>query len=276
MDTSQNQFLTKHTEHGVVVLTFTKPTLNADAVMEALTVINADNSRKVILDFQTVRFLVGGSLLPDQEPVTPLWKLSRQLTEEGGRLVLCNVAPEIVEVIRVIRLDRIIEILPDANAAMECLARPTEKTTSKYSHTQKAPLYLLVYALAAVFLALGWIVQDAPTIPWLFPPIGLLMLVVAASFHHLKVEDQGDVLSVRFGPIPLFRKTVQYSDIVKVEVGRTLLLDGLGIHMSIRGGWVWNLWGRDCVVLYLNKGTLRIGTNDAENLAAFLRSRVVT
>ena len=62
------------------------------------------------------------------------------------------------------------------------------------------------YALAVVFLALGWFVQDAPPIQWLFPPIGLLMLVLAASFHHLKVEDQGDVLSVRFGPVPLFRE----------------------------------------------------------------------
>lgn len=149
-------------------------------------------------------------------------------------------------------------------------------TRPEYSHTQKAPLCLLVYALAAVFLALGWIVQDAPPIQWLFPPIGLLMLVLAVSFHHLKVVDQGDVLSVSFSPIPLFGKTVQYSDIVKVEVGRTLQFDGWGIHMSIRGGWVWNLWGRDCVVVHLKKGTLRIGTDDTENLAVFLGSRVVT
>ena len=100
------------------------------------------------------------------------------------------------------------------------------------------------------------------------------MLVIAASFHHLKVVDKGDVLSVRFGPVPLFRKTVQYSDIVNVEVGQTLILDGWGIHMSIRGGWVWNLWGRDCAVVHLKKGTLRIGTDDAENLAAFLQSMV--
>jgi hypothetical protein len=100
-----------------------------------------------------------------------------------------------------------------------------EDSTS-YSHMQKAPLCLLIYALAAVFLALGWFVHDSPPIPWLFPPIGLLMLVVAASFHHLTVEDQGNVLSVRFGPVPLFRKTVNYSDIVEVELGQTLLLDG--------------------------------------------------
>jgi hypothetical protein len=144
----------------------------------------------------------------------------------------------------------------------------------RYSHTQKAPLCWLVYALAVVFLALGWFAPDAPPLPWLFPPIGLLMLVVAASLHHLTVEDQGDVLSVRFGPIPLFRRTVPYSDIVKVEVGRTLILDGWGIHMSIRGGWVWNLWGRDCVVLHLKKGTLRIGTNDPETLQRFLQCKV--
>jgi hypothetical protein len=59
----------------------------------------------------------------------------------------------------------------------------------EYSHTQKAPLCLLIYALAAVFLAMGWFVRDAPPIPWRFPPIGLPMLVIAASFHHLTVED---------------------------------------------------------------------------------------
>ncbi len=151
----------------------------------------------------------------------------------------------------------------------------TDTKTSGYSHTQKAPLCLLVYSLAIVFLALGWFIRDAPPIPWLFPPIGVLMLVIAASFHHLTVEDQGDVLSVRFGPIPLFRKTVQYADIVKVEVGRTLLLDGLGIHKSIRGGWVWNLWGRDCVVVHFrNGGVFRIGTDDTENLAAFLERKI--
>ncbi|MFZ4644943.1 MAG: hypothetical protein ACOYNP_04230 [Gemmataceae bacterium] len=44
--------------------------------------------------------------------------------------------------------------------------------------------------------------------------------------------------------------------------------------MSIRGGWVWNLWGRDCVVVHLKKGTLRIGTDDAANLSVFLQGKV--
>ena len=52
-----------------------------------------------------------------------------------------------------------------------------------------------------------------------------------------------------------------------------MLLDGWGIHMSPRGGWVWNIWGRDCVVIHLERGALRVGTDDAENLAAFLKQR---
>ena len=148
-------------------------------------------------------------------------------------------------------------------------------TRPDYSRTQKAPLCLLIYALAVVFLALGYFAQDAPPVQWLFPPIGLLMLVLAASIHHLTVEDRGDVLAIRFGPVPLLRRTVRHADIGSVEVGRTLLLDAWGIHMSIRGGWVWNLWGRTCVVVHFKHGgTLRIGTDDAENLAAFLRGRV--
>jgi hypothetical protein len=149
-----------------------------------------------------------------------------------------------------------------------------DSTRPTYSHKQKAPLCLVIYALAVVFIVLGYIVEEAPPIQWLFPPIGLLMFGVAASFHHLTVEDRGDGLAIRFGPVPLFRKTVAYNEIKSVETGRTLLLDGWGIHMSIRGGWVWNIWGRDCVVLHLKKGTLRIGTDDAENLAGFIEQRI--
>jgi hypothetical protein len=140
----------------------------------------------------------------------------------------------------------------------------TDTNTPGYAHRQKAPLCLLIYALAVVFLALGYFVQDAPPIRWLFPPIGVVMLVLAASTHHLTVEDRGDMLAIRFGPVPLLRRTVRYADIGSVEIGRTLLLDGWGIHLSIRGGWVWNLWGRTCVVVHFkNGGTLRIGTDDA-------------
>jgi hypothetical protein len=141
-----------------------------------------------------------------------------------------------------------------------------------YSHTQKAPLCLILYAAALACLALACIVSETPGI-YIGGGVGLLIALLATAFHHLTVEDRGDVLAIRFGPVPLFHRVVRYADIEKVEVGRTLILDGWGIHLSIRGGWVWNLWGRDCVVVHLRKGALRIGTDDAENLADFLSSR---
>lgn len=273
MSKSQSH-VTWHTENGVIVLTFNDPTLNADAVSKALTVINATDNRKVILDFQSIRFLVGGSLRPDQEPLTPLLKLGKQLTEEGGRLVLCNVGPEVADVLRVTRFDRIVEIQPNVNSALACLDRPTESTTPSYSHTQWAPVCLILYGVAIYSISLGWFIGHTLGM-YVAGGVGLLLASLAPCFHHLTVRDQGEVLGIRFGPIPLFRRTVRYADIKTVEVGRTLILDGWGIHLSIRGGWVWNLWGRECVVIHFKKGVLRIGTNDAKNLAGFLKTRIV-
>ena len=125
-----------------------------------------------------------------------------------------------------------------------------------------------------MFLVLGWVLKNEQPFPWLFPPIGLVMFLLAGSFHYLEVEDQADRLFITFGPIPLFRRSIRYDDIISAEIGRTTFLDGWGIHWSLRGGWVWNLWGRDCVVLQIRKGIMRIGTDDAVNLAKFLESRM--
>jgi len=143
-----------------------------------------------------------------------------------------------------------------------------------YSHTQKAPLCLIVYGLALACLVLAWIVRDTPGL-YIAGGMGVLIaLFLAPAFHHLTVQDQGECLAIGFGPIPLFRRTIRYADIEKVEVGQTTVLDGWGIHMSLRGGWVWNIWGRDCVVVHFKNGVLRIGTDDAENLARFLEEKI--
>jgi hypothetical protein len=117
--------------------------------------------------------------------------------------------------------------------------------------------------------------KSVPPFPYLYPPLGILILVFAGSFHQLTVQDRGELLSIGFGPIPLFHRSVNYEDIESAEVGRTTILDGWGVHLSLRGGWVWNLRGRDCVVVHFkNGGTLRVGTDAAETLAEFLRSKV--
>lgn len=143
-----------------------------------------------------------------------------------------------------------------------------------YQHTQRAPLCVLLYVLAFTFLVLSIVLRNVPGMLWTFLLVGLLMLVLAAAFHHLTVEDRGTMLFISFGPIRLFRRSINYHDVVSVEVGRTTILDGWGIHLSLNGGWVWNIWGRDCVVLRLkNGGVLRVGTDDTANLVRLLGTR---
>ncbi|MFH1302356.1 MAG: hypothetical protein ABIK07_14945 [Planctomycetota bacterium] len=148
-----------------------------------------------------------------------------------------------------------------------------------YYHRQHGPLCVLIYGVAGILLAMAWFTHNAGPQPFLslyLFAVGLLLSILAAGFHHLTVADEIDRLRIRFGPLPLFQRTVLYEDILSAEVGRTTLLDGWGIHLSFRGAWVWNLWGRDCVVLTLRKGILKVGTDDAENLAAFVNSRLLT
>jgi hypothetical protein len=150
----------------------------------------------------------------------------------------------------------------------------TEMTTTGYSHKQTASLCLILYGVGIIPVTVAVLLGDdlGIVLGW---SVSLILVFLASCFHYLAVEDRLDVLAIRFGPVPLFRRTVPYAYIGSVEVGRTLLLDGWGIHLSIRGGWVWNLWGRTCVVVHFKDGgTLRIGTDDAVNLVEFLRGKV--
>ena len=143
-----------------------------------------------------------------------------------------------------------------------------------YDHTQRGPMLWLLYAMAALMLSVSWLLRSEDAIPWVFLVVGLMILTLSAGFHYLRVKDEGKQLTIAFGPLPLFRKSISYDDIVSVQTGRTTILDGWWIHMSLRGGWVWNILGRDCVILKLKKGMLRVGSDDAEQLAAYIQGKI--
>lgn len=143
-----------------------------------------------------------------------------------------------------------------------------------YRHTQRSWLHWLLDGIGALMMVLALVSGEPYGARLLMVGLGTLFLVVGSSFGHLTVEDRGDRLAIRFGPLPLFRTSVRYDDMRQVEVGRTLLTDGWGIHLSLRGGWVWNIGGRDCVVIRHRGGTLRVGSDDAEGLYRFLERRV--
>ena len=146
-----------------------------------------------------------------------------------------------------------------------------------YHHTQESPLCVLFFRTAVVLLVGALFTLDKYPAALILGGGGALAVFLWMAFYDFAIEDQGAFLAIRFGLLPLFRRKVQYTDIEKAEVGRTMILDGWGIHYRVGGGWVWNLWGRACVVIHFKNGSvLRIGTDDAEKLSEFLERKRVT
>jgi hypothetical protein len=154
----------------------------------------------------------------------------------------------------------------------------TDDNEPSYRHTQGGPWGWILYATSVPMVVAGVGVLLAGAVPTVvlvvLPPAAALMLVLGASFQHLTVADEGDRLAIRFGPLPLFAKRIRYEDMQGAELGRTTLLDGWGIHYSPRGGWVWNIWGRGCVVIRHGGGKTWVGTDDGENLLRFLQTKL--
>jgi len=147
----------------------------------------------------------------------------------------------------------------------------------QYEHTQTAPLYLILVA-TGIGTFVGALLIPEQMVQIIFLASGVLMFLLACCFRQLTVSDEGERLLIRFGPLPLFRRHVQYSEIEKVEQARSTILDGWGIHLSLSGGWVWNLWGFDCIDVWYRKGKklkkVRIGTDETVALAALLNDRI--
>jgi len=143
-----------------------------------------------------------------------------------------------------------------------------------YRHTQTGPLSWLLAAIGCVQLVTGaWLWRD-PRVGGILLAVGVVVLLLASMFHNLTVEDEGEELAIRFGPTPLFQKRLKYDAIRSVDIGKTRLIEGLGIHMIRPGVWIWNLWGRDCVIVDHDSGTLKIGTDEPQELARFLSGRI--
>lgn len=71
-----------------------------------------------------------------------------------------------------------------------------------YSHTQEAPLCLILFGSAIPFFALAWPARGQPLAVALMIGPGRLLALLGLAFHHLTVEDEGDRLAIRFGPHP--------------------------------------------------------------------------
>ena len=144
----------------------------------------------------------------------------------------------------------------------------------RYAHTQKGPLHFLLDGVAAILLVSAWLSGNQPTLALILVLSGCLLALFALSFRTLTVSDEGEQLAIRFGPLPLFRKSIAYADMTEVEPGRSSFIDGWGIHYVPGRGWTYNLWGFECAVVHLGNRIIRIGSDDVENLVEFLNQKI--
>jgi hypothetical protein len=140
-----------------------------------------------------------------------------------------------------------------------------------YDHTQSGPLAALLSGLAAAFAVAALAAWSAVSLAIL--PLVALLLLLASGMARLRVRDAGRALVVRYGPLPLFGWSFPYADVSDVRASRSRWIDGFGIHWIPWRGWTLNLWGFDCVELRVRGKRYRIGTDDPEGLASWLRAK---
>ena len=144
-----------------------------------------------------------------------------------------------------------------------------------YNGTQYGRWHLILLAAAGGMLVGAWFARNELTVAVLLPVIATIFVLLALMFRSLTIRDEGEWLALRYGPLPVFRKRIRYADITSVEPGRISLIDGWGIHYILGRGWTYNLWGFGCVKLTLGRKIIRVGTDDVDNLARFLRDKLV-
>ena len=138
-----------------------------------------------------------------------------------------------------------------------------------YHHTQRSAAALLFLCLAAL-IPIGLAVSgrlgpvDVGVRLTLFVA-ALVMLTAAFVFSSLTIVVRDGQLSWWFGP-GVVKKTVPLSSIVSAELTTTTVLNGWGIHLTLRG-WLYNVAGRRAVlVTQRDRRRFLLGSDEPEQL----------
>lgn len=160
---------------------------------------------------------------------------------------------------------------------MSSVQDPSDEQTVQtpgYQHTQHGRWYLLIPLMIALLLIMDAILPGPPLPLLVYLLVAGIVGVVSLTFNSLTVRDDGNRLTIRFGPIPLFGFSIPYAKITQVEKDRTRFGDGWGIHYVLARGWIYNVWGFDCVRIECGRRVYRVGTDDPDGLYDFLSSKI--
>jgi len=140
-----------------------------------------------------------------------------------------------------------------------------------YHHTQYGalmPILLAALAIPALWVAFA---DPGPSAQWPLLAAAIMIVVLAWLFASLTVEVSEREIQWYFGP-GLWTYRIARAELDGVAVVRNTWWDGFGIR--VRPGFrLYNVSGLDAVELRLKSGDVRrIGTDDAQGLAAALRA----
>ena len=88
---------------------------NIQVIGEQLfSLVDDSGRRKVLLNFSNVEYLSSAAL-------AKLITLNKKVQTSGGKLAMCKIAKEIMEVFLITKLDKLFKIYPDEQAALQAL-----------------------------------------------------------------------------------------------------------------------------------------------------------
>lgn len=143
-----------------------------------------------------------------------------------------------------------------------------------YRNTQAGYWHWLMIFMAIGVVALGYTHPEEGPLWVFFLPSGVLIFF-ASLFATLTVEDDDDALLLEFGPLNLCRKRIPYDEMNAVSRTRSRFIDGWGVRYRLGHGWMFNIWGYDCIEI--RRGEAKpffVGTNDPQGLLDFLEAKL--
>jgi hypothetical protein len=133
----------------------------------------------------------------------------------------------------------------------------------RYEHKQVA---YWMYWFAIAMLMFFMLISSAFGSGFVPAGISLLVAVIIFVFSRLETRVDEQAISWSFGwgwP----GANLALADVASIEITRTSLVEGFGIHWTIWHGWLWNVGGFQAVELHTRSGgRVTLGTDDPEGL----------
>ncbi len=145
--------------------------------------------------------------------------------------------------------------------------RPGKPWEWWYEHTQRGALIIWAVTAAIIgILAMTYLFGMV----WITALVLGIMIFALAICSTLTVSVCDDILRIRYGPLPLIRKSWPVAEIASAAAVTNSWYYGWGIRWTPHG-WLYNVSGFEAVEVRLLSGkTFRIGTDEPEALCRAL------